>query len=175
MTVPRRYAPRATRFLALFAFLGSRHTWNQDLLSMPEPELFEAYQHCRRAVVGCASRMRPAALNAAMERVVSVVTDSERLRIPRGWGTIAGGSSTVIYSGGATVVEATNVTYNDLQLTGTGPYSTSGGVLTANGDLLVGGAATFTPGGAVSVGGNWTNDNVFTHVFKKCFVDSKSL
>jgi len=42
---------KITQFLSLFAFLNSRHTWNASLLSMPEPELFEIYQYCRRTLV----------------------------------------------------------------------------------------------------------------------------
>ena len=33
--------PHLTRFVSLFAFLSARHTWNRNLLSMPEDQLFE--------------------------------------------------------------------------------------------------------------------------------------
>lgn len=33
--------PQLTHYVSLFTFLNARHTWNLDLLSLPEPELFE--------------------------------------------------------------------------------------------------------------------------------------
>ncbi len=81
---------KMSRFLSLFAFLNSRHTWNANLLHMPEPELFEVYQHCRRALVQRMGSLALKEINNVMEDVVSVVTDSERLAISRGWGVYSG-------------------------------------------------------------------------------------
>ena len=39
---PEEWTPaQLQHYVSLFSFLNSRHTWNHDLLSMSEPELFE--------------------------------------------------------------------------------------------------------------------------------------
>ena len=38
------------RILSSFAFLSLHHTFNADLLSLPEPELFEIFHHHRRGL-----------------------------------------------------------------------------------------------------------------------------
>lgn len=67
-------------------FLYSRHTWNADLLSFPEPELFETFQLCRRMLLSVSQQTPLAAMNALLEGTVSTVADSVAPSISRGWG-----------------------------------------------------------------------------------------
>mmetsp|Transcript_7246 Transcript_7246/g.21392 ORF Transcript_7246/g.21392 Transcript_7246/m.21392 type:complete len:5155 (-) Transcript_7246:1654-17118(-) len=79
----------SARFATLvpaFTFMYSRHTWNQDLLSMPEPELFETFQTCRRSVISLANKMAFKSMNGELERTVATVADSNIPDISRGWG-----------------------------------------------------------------------------------------
>lgn len=77
---------RFTTLVPTMTFMYSRHTWNQDLLSFPEPELFETFQVCRRAAIACAENARFADMNGQLESTVAMVADSETAEIARGWG-----------------------------------------------------------------------------------------
>ena len=77
------------KFVALFTFLSSRHSWNAKHLSLPEPEIFEVFQTCRRTLVDRVTKMAMNSTNMMMEKVASLVADAEQQLLPRGWGTYA--------------------------------------------------------------------------------------
>jgi len=77
---------KVRRFSSFFTFLSTRHTWNANLLSFPEPELFEVYQNCRRDIIHFVQNLSLPATNDFMESITSLVADSEQLAIARGWG-----------------------------------------------------------------------------------------
>ena len=75
------------KFVSLFTFLTSRHTWNANHLSLPEPELFEVFQTCRRLIISKVHALSFNNTNGVMEKVASIVADAEEQTIPRGWGS----------------------------------------------------------------------------------------
>lgn len=79
-------ADKLRHAVSIYTFLTARHTWNQNLLSFPEPELFEALQTIRRVILDTAARLKMAGLNKIMESVVAFVADADQLSIARGWG-----------------------------------------------------------------------------------------
>jgi hypothetical protein len=95
---------KLSRFFSFFSFLMSRHTWNHDLLSVPEPEIFEVYQNLRRELIQRISSLTLNDRNTLLEQLVSVVTDSDRLLISRGWGIF--GSETSRHRGRYAVCES---------------------------------------------------------------------
>ena len=72
--------------VSIYTFLTARHTWNQNLLSFPEPELFESLQSIRRVILEAAARLKMISINKIMESVVAFVADADQLSIARGWG-----------------------------------------------------------------------------------------
>jgi hypothetical protein len=79
-------ADRFATMVPTMTFMYSRHTWNQNLLSLPEPELFETFQTCRRAVIAFAEKAKFREMNSQLESTVAMVADSETVDISRGWG-----------------------------------------------------------------------------------------
>eukprot|EP01083_Nonionella_stella_P030773 84290_1 len=85
-------------FLSSFIFLSTRHTWNMKALSVPETELFEAWQVQRRSVVKWMHAAARPQLSAIVEGAVRV-TAGTGMRIAsstdliRGWGYISGDRS----------------------------------------------------------------------------------
>eukprot|EP00729_Bicosta_minor_P009922 gene9922-5877_t len=77
------------KFVALFTFLSARHSWNAKHLSLPEPEIFEVFQSCRRTLVTKVTKMKMNLTNMMMEKTASLVADAEQQLLPRGWGTYA--------------------------------------------------------------------------------------
>ena len=75
------------KFVAIFTFLSSRHTWNANHLSLPEPELFEVFQACRRLIISRIQSLSFPNTNSLMEKVASIVADADEQKIPRGWGS----------------------------------------------------------------------------------------
>jgi len=83
-------AGKCQRFLSLFAFLNTRHTWNADLLHMPEPEIWEILQFCRRTLIKTTAELKLKDTNRLLENVVAVVADAPVPTTLRGWGLYAG-------------------------------------------------------------------------------------
>ena len=81
---------KCQRFLSLFAFLNSRHTWNANLLHMPEPEIWEILQFCRRTLIQKCSELKLSESNKVFENVVAVVADAKVSQALRGWGRHTG-------------------------------------------------------------------------------------
>jgi thiol-disulfide isomerase/thioredoxin len=85
-------ALKCERFLSLMAFLNSRHTWNADLLYMPEPEIWEILQFCRRTLIRMQTEFKLQRSNRLLESVVALVADA-KLPAPesfQGWGRFIG-------------------------------------------------------------------------------------
>eukprot|EP01012_Entosiphon_sulcatum_P007139 TRINITY_DN13559_c0_g1_i1.p1 TRINITY_DN13559_c0_g1~~TRINITY_DN13559_c0_g1_i1.p1 ORF type:complete len:4669 (-),score=764.85 TRINITY_DN13559_c0_g1_i1:3029-17035(-) len=74
-------AKTASTLLSSFVFLTTRHTWNQNLLELPETELYEVMQIQRRNLVRWLCAAQPSDLALVMDSIVRVATTTGK-RVP---------------------------------------------------------------------------------------------
>jgi len=84
--------------VSAFLFLQTRHTWNCNLLEIPEPELFEIMQVQRRTIINCLTGWGKHHVHPVMEACVRVMTATGFIKEKSGasirpWALIAGSTT----------------------------------------------------------------------------------
>lgn len=76
--------------LSSVIFITTRHSWNLNLLPIPETEIFELVQCCRRRLISFLHTCNHADVKTVLEQVVQVTTQTESADPNRRWFSVAG-------------------------------------------------------------------------------------
>lgn len=83
----------AQQFLSSLIFITTRHSWNLNILPIPETHLFEVLQVCQRSVIKCLRESPKSMFNTILESSVATTTQTTKSSA-RQWAFVAGPRST---------------------------------------------------------------------------------